>query len=112
MTTASAIPALEEAILPRVPDETELPLLVLFGDACPPSRAMEPALEELEHKYAGRARIARVDAKRDAELAARYGITCLPTILILEGGHVVRRFLGTAMSWELEEALRELVPQA
>jgi len=72
---------------------------------------MELALEELEPAYARRARVARVDAKRNPELALRYGITCLPTILILEGGHVVRRFLGTAMPRELEEALRELVPQ-
>ncbi len=73
---------------------------------------MELALEELQHQYAGRARMARVDAKREAELAVRYGITCLPTILIFERGHVVRRFLGTAMPWELENALRELAPRA
>ena len=72
---------------------------------------MELALEELQHQYAGRARMARVDAKRDPELAGRYTITCLPTILVFEGGHVVRRFLGTAFPWELEQALRELVPQ-
>lgn len=73
---------------------------------------MELALDEPEPAYAGRARITRVDAKQDRELAARYGITCLPTTLILEGGHVVRRFLGTAMPWELEDALREVIPLA
>ncbi len=71
---------------------------------------MELALGELRDRYAGRAAIVRVDAKRFPGLAERYGITCLPTTVVLERGHVVRRLLGTAMPWEIEEALREVLP--
>ena len=69
---------------------------------------MELALGELQERYAGRAEIARLDAKRSPELLERYGITCLPTILLFEKGHVVRRLLGTAMPCELEWALQEI----
>ncbi len=72
---------------------------------------MELALEELRHRHGGRAAIARVEAKRSPELAERYGITCLPTILVFLGGHVVRRFLGTALRFELEETLEEWAPR-
>ena len=73
---------------------------------------MEVALEGLEPLYRGRALVARVDAKIATEAAARYGITCLPTTLVFERGHVVRRFLGTAMLWEIEAALCEVIPTA
>ena len=63
---------------------------------------MEVALEGLEPLYPGRALVARMDAKTATDVAARYGITCLPTTLVFERGHVVRRFLGTAMLWEIE----------
>ncbi len=69
---------------------------------------MELALEELARRYAGRAAMARVDAKLSPGLADRYGITCLPTILLLDRNRVVRRFLGTAMVWEIDDALRDL----
>jgi len=70
---------------------------------------MELALEHVQTRYAGRVRIARVDAKGSSALAERYGITCLPTTLLFEDGRVVRRFLGTAMAWEVEDALREVL---
>ena len=72
---------------------------------------MELVLEELRHRYPGQATIARVEAKQSPELADRYGITCLPTILVFVGGHVVRRFLGTAIRFELEEAIEEWIPR-
>jgi thioredoxin-like negative regulator of GroEL len=71
---------------------------------------MEMALEAVRTRYAGRARFIRVDAKGSPDLTNRYGITCLPTVLVLEGGRVVRRFLGTAMLFELEGALDEVIP--
>lgn len=70
---------------------------------------MGVALEGLASLCCGRARMARVDAKTMTGPTVRYGITCLPTILLFERGHVVRRFLGTAMPWEIEAALREIV---
>jgi thioredoxin-like negative regulator of GroEL len=73
---------------------------------------MEVALGDLQVRYAGRAAIARVDVKRSPDLARRYAITCLPTILVFERGRVVRRFLGTALPWELEDALLEAIPAA
>jgi thioredoxin-like negative regulator of GroEL len=72
---------------------------------------MELALEELRHRYTGRAAIARVEAKQSPELAERYGVTCLPTVLVFVGGHVVRRFLGTALWFELEWAIEEWIPR-
>ena len=70
---------------------------------------MELALEHAQTRYAGQVRIARVDVKGSPALAERYGITCLPTTLLFEDGHVVRRFLGTAMPWEVEDAFREVL---
>jgi thioredoxin-like negative regulator of GroEL len=73
---------------------------------------MGMALESLELLYRGRARMARVDVKALPGPTVRYGITCLPTVLVFERGRVVRRFLGTAFPWEIEAALREFVQPA
>ena len=73
---------------------------------------MEVALEGLNPLYRVRTLVARVDAKTSPGAAERYGITCLPTTLLFERGRVVRRFLGTAMPWEIEAALCEVIPTA
>ena len=43
------------------------------------------------------------------DVRLRYEITCVPTTLLSELGHVVRRLLGTAMNWEVENAFHEVL---
>ena len=69
--------------------------LVDFGATwCGPCKTMEPLVDELAKEYDGRARIGKVDIDTAGELAARYGVTAVPTFVVFRAGKVVEQFSG------------------
>ncbi|MGI8386002.1 thioredoxin family protein [Robertmurraya sp. P23] len=70
-------------------------VLVDFGAPwCPPCRVQEPILEELEVEYGSRVMIAKVDADEEPELASRFGILGLPTLLVFKDGELIDTLRG------------------
>jgi thioredoxin 1 len=51
-------------------------------------------IEELASDYAGRAKVAKVDVDANPQMAARYGITSIPSLLIFKNGQVVDKVIG------------------
>jgi thioredoxin 1 len=75
--------------------QSETPVLVDFWAAwCGPCRAVAPAVEEIAKEYAGKLKVVKVDVDENGEVAARYGITSIPTLMVFKGGKMVERLLG------------------
>ena len=68
----------------------KLPVLVDFW-AC---RMLMPTLESLSSELAGKAVIAKINVDEQPELAARFGVMSIPTLLVFRGGQVVESALG------------------
>ena len=61
---------------------------------CGPCRMLAPVLEQISEELAGKANFYNVDVDDDSALAAGFGISSVPTVLILKNGKVVDHSLG------------------
>src|SRR5438132_1118669 len=67
--------------------KSEVPVLVDFwAPWCGPCRALAPTIDKLATQYAGKVKVGKVNTDDNQELAAKYGITGIPQVLLFHGG--------------------------
>ena len=89
---------------------SEQPVLVDFwADWCAPCHQMAPMIEELAHEFDGTATVAKLNVDEEPELARRYSIRSIPSLLFFRSGEAVDRIAGVQPKRVLSEKLAELV---
>lgn len=84
------------------------PMLVFFWSArSGPARRMESLLAHLERKERDRLRIRRVDVDANPELAERFAITIVPTLVLVKDKRAVSRLDGRTSAPRIEQMLEQ-----
>ena len=84
------------------------PLLVFFcSQRSGPARRMESLLAHLARKERARLRVIRVDVDDQPELAARFKVADVPTLVLVKGRRAVDRIDGRASAPKIESMLAE-----
>ncbi|MGW2802737.1 thioredoxin [Streptomyces sp. NPDC001269] len=80
-----------------VVEKASVPVVVdLWATWCGPCRMVSPALEQVATDLAGRIKLAKVDIDRNPQLARRFEVQAVPTLLVLDHGETVARQAGAA----------------
>jgi thioredoxin-like negative regulator of GroEL len=89
------------------------PLLVFFtSERSGPARRMESLLAHLARKERTRIRVMRVDIEEQPELAERFRVTAVPTLVLVKQKKVVERLDGRASAPKIEAMLARHLPAA
>lgn len=92
--------------------QSEIPVMVDFWATwCVPCRLIAPIVERLAEKYAGRLKVAKLDVDRNQELAIRYQVMSIPTLLFFKNGQVVDRIIGAVKEQEIVQKIESLLQQ-
>ena len=88
--------------------QSKTPALVDFWATwCGPCRMVAPVVEELAEEYEGRITFAKVDVDQNPQVAGKYGIMSIPTLLIFKDGKPVSTVVGFRPKAELKRNLDE-----
>ncbi len=82
-------------------------LVDFWAEWCGPCRMLTPIIDELIGEYEGKATIAKVNVDEASELAQQFGVSSIPTLLVMKDGKEVNRFVGVTSKDNLGKALDE-----
>ena len=69
-------------------------LVDFWAGWCGPCKMLAPVIEGLADKYAGKAKVCKVDIDAEMGLASRFGIMSIPTVLVFKDGKLVNQTVG------------------
>lgn len=82
------------------------PVLVdFFATWCGPCKMMAPVLDRVALAKQGKAAVYKVDVDQEPELAQRFGVMSVPTLIVFKDGSAARQFVGVQSEQTLVKAL-------
>lgn len=79
---------------------------------CGPCQMVAPIIDELASEYIGKLKVVKLNTDENPEIAGRYGIMSIPTLLFFRGGQPVEKVIGAVPKKVLKDAIDKLLAPA
>lgn len=89
---------------------SDLPVLVdFYADWCGPCKMMAPIVEQLAEEFAGKCKVGKCNIDENMELAQKYRVMSIPTIILFQKGKAVSTTTGAVSKNQLEEKIKQVL---
>ena len=99
-------PAGTESTFAQAVTTRETPVIVDFwAEWCGPCHAVAPVLDKIAEERAGQIKLVKVNIDQEQGLAAKYGVSSIPTMILFKGGEPAAAAIGAQPKGALERSL-------
>ena len=96
----------------QVMKEPGLVMVDFWAVWCGPCQMVAPIIEELATEYAGKVKVMKLNTDENPEVAGRYQVMSIPTILFFKNGQPVEKLVGARPKRQFKETIDSLLAQA
>lgn len=90
--------------------ESSVPVLIDFwAEWCMPCKMIAPSLDQLAEAYTGKLKVGKVNVDVESDLAAKFNIISIPTLMVFKGGKSVVQKVGALPKRDIENLIKDLV---
>lgn len=90
--------------------KSEIPVLLDFwAEWCMPCRMVDPIVKEIAEAYDGKLKVGSVDVDAEPDLAGRFNVMSIPTLMVFNGGEIAGQRVGAIPKPAIEEMFQDLI---